>query len=339
MWKAEAYKMPSWWRELMVVPGVENREDLAWEVWASFQLPKRASELHEVENYHQAPPALPCLLWKNFLPPSNSIFACQDIQEMQHEKTVAYAQALKFLVEKVDLPTGGRPCLLVESVKELWEEMRCYLSFLDEEAFKGMVLPEETSAIPTEEANPQSAETTPAGTPEEEATTGMAREPAAEKRPPNKFSGWEKVLHPSWPMVAADQIPCLSRGPRLRFCNWEERMVQIPWVELMKVTTTPQETPLPTQELEVIQQATLPSSFLGVTVCLRRDQSLEGAHEVTPDPLAVGVMSAPGVVTMSTSHIMKDEVTGVTYMDMETTSVGRVALNRKPQPRGPRYKT
>ena len=38
-------------------------------------------------------------------------------------------------------------------------------------------------------------------------------------------------------------------------------------------------------------------------------------------------MFAPGVATMSTSCIMKDEVTGVTYMDMVTTSVGRVALS------------
>ena len=100
-------------------------------------------------------------------------------------------------MENVDPPTGGRPCLLAESVKELQEEMRCYLSFLDEEVFKGMALPEETSAILIEEANPQSTRTTPAGTPEEEATAGMAREPAVEKRPPNKFPGWEKVLHPS----------------------------------------------------------------------------------------------------------------------------------------------
>ena len=90
-WKAEAYKMPSWWRELMVVPGVEDHEELASEVWASFQLPKRGSELHEVENYYQAPPALLCLLWKNFLPTPNSIFACCDIREMQHEKTMTYA--------------------------------------------------------------------------------------------------------------------------------------------------------------------------------------------------------------------------------------------------------
>ena len=61
--------------------------------------------------------------------------------------------------------------------------------------------------------------------------------------------------------------------------------------------------------------------------CLRREQSPGGAHEVSPDPLMVGVMLAPGVATMSTSHIVKDEVTGVTYMDMVTISVGRVALS------------
>ena len=89
-WKAEACEMPSWWRELMAVQGVEDHEKLAWEVWASFWLLKRVSELHEVENYHQAPAAPLCLLWKIFLPPPNSIFACWDIQEMQCKKTVAY---------------------------------------------------------------------------------------------------------------------------------------------------------------------------------------------------------------------------------------------------------
>ena len=35
-WKDKAYEMPSWWRELMKVPEVEDHEKLAWEVWASF---------------------------------------------------------------------------------------------------------------------------------------------------------------------------------------------------------------------------------------------------------------------------------------------------------------
>ena len=91
--------------------------------------------------------------------------------------------------------------------------------------------------------------------------------------------------------------------------------------------TTPQETPSPTQKLEVVWKVTLTPSFLGVIACLRRDPSLEEAHEVPLNPLAVGVMSDPGMMTMSMSCIMKDEVTGVTYMDSVTTLVERVALS------------
>ena len=91
--------------------------------------------------------------------------------------------------------------------------------------------------------------------------------------------------------------------------------------------TTSQDIPLPTQEVEVIWVATLTPCFLGVTACLRRDQSPEGVHEVSLNLLEVGVMPAPGVATMSTSCIMKDKVTGIIYMDMVTTSVGRVALS------------
>ena len=38
---------------------------------------------------------------------------------------------------------------------------------------------------------------------------------------------------------------------------------------------------------------------------------------------------------MSTSCIMKDKVTGVTYMDMVTTSIGRVALSGPEQEETP----
>ena len=186
MWKDEACKMPSWWRELMAVPEVEDCKKLAWEIWASFCLLKRASKLHKMENYYQAPPALLCLLRRNFLPPPDSIFACRDIWEMQQEKMVAYAQALQYWAEKTDPPAGGRPHLLAESVKELREEMRCYLSFSDKEVLKGMD-PLEMSTIPTEEANPQST-ATPAGTSKEQVTVREVREPAAERKSP-KFLG------------------------------------------------------------------------------------------------------------------------------------------------------
>ena len=85
--------------------------------------------------------------------------------------------------------------------------MRCYLYFSDEDAFKGIGLPEETSIPLTEEATPQSAKSIPASTHVKKATAETAMEPTMEKRPLNKFPRWEKVLHPSRPMVAAGQIP------------------------------------------------------------------------------------------------------------------------------------
>ena len=109
---------------------------------------------------------------------------------------VAYAWALQYWVEKTDLPTGGKPHLLAESVKELWEEMRCYLSFSDEEVFEGMTPPEEMSTSPNKKAEPQSTAITPAVAPEVQAITKAAGELAAERKSP-KFPGWEKVLHPS----------------------------------------------------------------------------------------------------------------------------------------------
>ena len=70
------------------------------------------------------------------------------------------------------------------------------------------------------------------GTPGVQATTKAAGELAAERKSP-KFPSWEKVLHPSQPVVAVRQIPCLSGSQGQRFHNWE-------------MMTTPPETPSPT---------------------------------------------------------------------------------------------
>ena len=219
-WKAEACETLGWWRKLLTVPEMQDCKELAQKVQASFHLPKRASEPNKMENYHQAPPAPTCLLRRNFLPPPNSIFACQGIQEMQREKMVAYAQALQYWVEKTDLPTGGKPCLLAKSVKEWQEEMRCYLSFSDEEVFEGMTPPEEMSTGPGKKAEPHSVATMSAIAPVVQATTKAAGEPAVERKSP-KFPSWEKVLHPHQFVVAVGQISHPSGSLGWKFHNWE----------------------------------------------------------------------------------------------------------------------
>ena len=109
---------------------------------------------------------------------------------------MAYAKALQFWAEKANPHTKGQPCLLVGSIVELSEEMKCYVSFSDEDVFSGVALPEKSPITPPKEATPKGAQPAPANCPVKEATMDVTMGPTMEKKPPNQFPGWEKVLHP-----------------------------------------------------------------------------------------------------------------------------------------------
>ena len=51
------------------------------------------------------------------------------------------------------------------------------------------------------------------------------------------------------------------------------------------------------------------------------------AHEAPLGPLQMTAVVEPTIATMSTSCIVKDKATGITYMDTVATSVGQVALS------------
>ena len=114
---------------------------------------------------------------------------------------VTYARALQHWVEKNNPPAGGGPHLLAESVMELREEVKWYLSFSDEEVFRGVALPKrkEDESPKTHSANIPKAPCIPESTLERR---GL------------KFLGWEKVLYPSHPVVAAGEIPQPSKALR-----------------------------------------------------------------------------------------------------------------------------
>ena len=136
----------------------------------------------------------------------------------------------------------------------LWEEMKCYLSFSDEDVFKGVALEEETPITPPEEVTPQSTQPTLASTPMKKAIKDMPMEPAAEKRPPNQFPGWKKVLHPSRPIVTAEEAPPLLRGMKQRPHSQSSGggLVWPPQTKEPGVPTTQSEPPLPPSKSEVI---------------------------------------------------------------------------------------
>ena len=270
-----------------------------------------------------------CIHQKSFLLPHDSFkFVCWDIRELQQEKTVAYPQALQFGAEKANLPTQGQPHLLVGSIVELREGMKCYVSS-DKDVFSGVALPEEPSITQSKEAALESAQPMQTDSPVEEAIMKVSKELTKKEQPLNQFPGSKEVIHPSRLVVATGQIPPILQGPKQRPCSWSscERMVQWQWEDESKVQSIKSEPPSPTKELEIARWVMLPPGFMGVTACLQRDPSPEKVHEVPQVPLRIAAVLGPTMATMSASCIVKDEATGVTYMDPMTTSMGQVALS------------
>ena len=43
--------------------------------------------------------------------------------------------------------------------------------------------------------------------------------------------------------------------------------------------------------------------------------------------MPIRLLATPGISSISSSHIVKDKIMGITYMDTVTTSVGRVNIS------------
>ena len=231
-------------------------------------------------------------------------------------KVVAYARALQYWAEQNNLPARGEPHLLARSVLELREEVRWYLSFTDEEIFKGLALPEEEEEESLQTPGPTDLPEAP-----------CVPEPVLERRAP-KFVGWEKVLHPSQPVVATGDIPRPTRTPRSKVeaRQTPQRISMKPPVSPPKTPTLPQPSPL-MHALLLTWLPTPPQGFTGITACLSVPKLVEVDLELPVGLMPMELVAAPGITSMSSSHIVKDELTGVTYMDTVTTSVGRVTIS------------
>ena len=88
--------------------------------------------------------------------------------------------------EKANLSTQGQPHLLVGSILDLREEIKCYISLPDETIFSGMALPEGPLTTQLEETAPKNAQPAYADSPAEEAAVKVTEEePTRKEQPPN----------------------------------------------------------------------------------------------------------------------------------------------------------
>ena len=92
-------------------------------------------------------------------------------------------------------------------------------------------------------------------------------------------------------------------------------------------TPTPPQPSLLTQALVLVWPLTPPHGFSGVMTCLHTPELVEVDLEAPVGIMHIGLLATPGISSVSSSHIVKDELMGITYMDTITTSVGRVTIS------------
>ena len=54
---------------------------------------------------------------------------------------------------------------------------------------------------------------------------------------------------------------------------------------------------------------------------------MEIGREMAVGPMSIGIVATPGISSVSSTRVMKDDMTGLVYMDTVTTSVGQVILS------------
>ena len=133
---------PAWWTELQAILGIRDPQKLAQKIRALFYIPEvRMRTL--LEPGYTAPPAPRSLNRNTFLPDDLSY---QDVWQKPALLTVAYARTLQYWAEKQSVPRHWSLHPLAESVIELWEAVKEYVTFNHQDIICGLGTDEEPQA-------------------------------------------------------------------------------------------------------------------------------------------------------------------------------------------------
>ena len=149
---------------------------------------------------------------------------------------------------------------------ELRREVGFYLSFMDEEVFRGVDLPNEEGSKPSA---PTAAATDAPG-----ATSAV--EMLSMQRAAPDYTRWDTVVHPSWPLVATGEVPQPTTALRVkRRVLQPTRTTPISPPPKTPKASSPLRSPLPAKALALVRPPTPPWGFTGVAACLRTPELVE----------------------------------------------------------------
>ena len=82
----------------------------------------------------------------------------------------------------------------------------------------------------------------------------------------------------------------------------------------------------PSKALALVRPPTPPRGFTDIISCLKVPEFVEIDRDMPVSPMLIGLVATPGISSVSLTRVMKDDMTGLVYMDTVTTSVGQVIL-------------
>ena len=137
-------------------------------------------------------------------------------------------------------------------------------------------------------------------------------------------------------MIAAGEVPQPTTVPRAkRRVLRPTRTIPIsPPPKSPKASSPPRSPPL-ANALALVRLPTPPHGFAGVATCLRTPELVEVDQDTTVGTMSIGIVLNPSMSSVCSSQVVKDNETGLVYLDMVMTSMGRIVLGSMQSNEGP----
>ena len=88
-------------------------------------------------------------------------------------------------------------------------------------------------------------------------------------------------------------------------------------------------------KLTLVRPPTLPRCFAGVAACLRTPELVEVDQDMPVGTMSIGMVLNPSMLSICSSQVVKDDETGLVYLDTVTTSIGRMIIGSTESNEGP----
>ena len=145
--------------------------------------------------------------------------------------------------------------------------------------------------------------------------------------PRGNFPAWTEVLHSTWLVIPVGWNPPILSGLRQQHSSLSAvRKAWHWWAKELKQAVQKSDLTLLPGSSKPEPKIAPPPGFKGVAACLLRDLPFSTPVEAPWETRQPDTLEGPTVAMMYTTHIVQDETTGVTFIDMVTTSIGKVAL-------------